>query len=359
MEEKCVCHLNGYQLKDAVARNMVENTAARVALLADRKFLFIGDSYATGTGGGFENVSWPAVVRDILRLTEGVNYFRYAIGGAGFATTTSPYNFVNQAELACAAMDESTRASITDIVVGGGANDAHSTDDALYNGIANFVSYCRSYFPNAKIHLFGLGWEVHSDFRTRLMNTYYVYERASNNGYAYHSLYPILQNDEYISADGCHPVDSGYYALGMAVANCLMGGYSEKLLAPSGLNICGVYHNVYTDGVNVYINWKQGTVAHAASITGDFTRFSDASCYQLLGCDIVGEFSFMKDVILTMTDESVTYARVRLSFVREGDSAIGLYATSISIVDGAWTNYPNIAKISFAEETTVIPIWKA
>ena len=241
--------------KDDEARSDIANLQTQIASIAthdlrNRKFLCISDSY--GTDSLPERYSWCSVFRDEVGLTNNVNYFKYSTPGAGFAWNGGmpgdTKNFCDVLNNAVVGLTNTQRESITDIIIGGGANDW--TDNAdTETGIDNFNTIARTNFPNAKIWLFCLGWAKRNDIRYGLCNVYpRYYKRGSNNKWVVvTSSISALQNKVRFVADGVHPTPQGSTVMAEMIINILMGG----------INISDQFD---IDGIT--INGSQRGVAH-------------------------------------------------------------------------------------------------
>ena len=181
--------------------------------IANKKFIFIGDSYDAGLS---DVTKWGQDLATKLGIT---NYYNFYSLGAGFvATGSGGKTFKNILEDHLT--DVTDKNEIDYILVGGGYNDAgyNSSYSALTTAIETFCSYCATNFPNAKVLIacFGYNSNLSSDgisVRTNLYNNVLpAYKRnymISNQPiYIKNSEY-ILHNSAYFQADGIHPTQNG------------------------------------------------------------------------------------------------------------------------------------------------------
>ena len=209
---------------------VIPDLQERLGLLDNRKFIFIADSYA-GTS------QFVTKVNAKLGLTDNVNSFCNAVGGEGFTTGADGNGFLGELQTHAGNMSADLRSEITDILVIGGANDAETDQSYGSNTIeANFtafVTYARSQFPNAKIHVgfIGFCWYNSSTLENRTqknleMTCYHYKDSAFTHGCAYMTgieyttrwLPKLMTN-----ADGLHPNNTAGIIISNGVAQYLLG----------------------------------------------------------------------------------------------------------------------------------------
>ena len=262
--------------------NNEENISAltnRVSHLDNRKFIFISDSY----GELRDNTSWILKTIDYLGLSSDEYYEAYH-GGFGFKPA---YNggdnalFINLLIGLDATI--TNKSEITDIVVGGGFNDAKQSLDELDAAIGRFCTYAKANYPNAKIWIAGFGWSFNSEFVEDLNHGRYLeaYKRCGKSGATY------INGSEYImhrfeffkqEAQGAytlhlgyqyvHPNANGASAIGACVASALIGGnscgiegeYKEiTLTLNSGITVSGNL-KIRQKQSNGNIYWQNGQI---------------------------------------------------------------------------------------------------
>lgn len=198
--------------------------------MANRKFVFVGDSY---TQVPTPSTSFVGVCVGILGLTSS-QYHNIGVNGYdmnGYITEVNNYSFSDTSE-------------ITDVVVTGGINDAHSAflDSTLGTTIPQLISAIRTKFPNAVI------WAGFSGggYYTNLYDEYsgFTYDNVQNIKFLWEenfstSPYVIYMDklDEWFrciddtdyfetGGSGLHPNEWGLTVLAEKVANYLKGGGS-------------------------------------------------------------------------------------------------------------------------------------
>ena len=113
--------------------------------LAGRKFILLGDSYGDGWTPERMEVSWMTRIKNALGSE---NVYTCSEGGVGFCGYNSQRaTYITLLQRLLPQIPD--RNAITDIVPCGGLPDMRKNDAELITGINNFVSYCRTMFPNA------------------------------------------------------------------------------------------------------------------------------------------------------------------------------------------------------------------
>lgn len=122
------------------------------------------------------------------------------------------------------------RSAITDIIVVCGANDVNTglTFTDIYNGIVDFDTYAKSEYPNAKIHLLGVGTcyqaaaTYSADARMGMMEAYISTAKALAWAVPESSFY-LLHDNRYLQADLLHPNANGVDEIGRLLAQYING----------------------------------------------------------------------------------------------------------------------------------------
>lgn len=118
----------------------------RLDNMTNKKVIIIGDSYANRTN------SWADRIKTYSGL--GNNCVIKAVSGVGF------YNTINDVNFSTMVVDNIpfTGSEVTDIIVCGGYNDQGASGANLESAINNFVTICKTNYPNAKIYVGFIGW---------------------------------------------------------------------------------------------------------------------------------------------------------------------------------------------------------
>lgn len=226
---------NVYTVCDETARNAAAAAAAtanaaqnalNLQQMANRKIIFLGDSYNTGWTPDGTFTPWGQIAAQRLGKTIDTDAFIVAVSGGAFGRPATDslsfyYAFKEYGDQQTLAF----RQSITDIVIGAGANEYNYTADAVSNGILRLGNYIAAYFPNAKVWLFAAGWNSTYTRRHTIALLYNTYSSASYyHGWIYNEVYPVLHDRAYMSSDLIHPNQNGQTALGTDIALIMFGG---------------------------------------------------------------------------------------------------------------------------------------
>lgn len=205
----------------------VQNLSDELHNIFDRKYIIISDSY------GARTVNWIDKLVTTLGLTSS-DYFTSSVNGSGFAHGTT---FENQ--LTTLASNITDKNSITDIIVGGGFNDRGVAAATVKTAIGSFVSYAKTTFPNAKVHIGFISWSFNSEFISELVvnNVLNTYKQCGEYGAIYidhsdevmhdstlfeqeaQSPYTLFLGYQYV-----HPSAAGAQAIANCIANYIKCG---------------------------------------------------------------------------------------------------------------------------------------
>ena len=186
--------------------------------VANRKFLFFGDSYGeTYESGGNTIVGWLDNIVSLMGLSASQYAGSQALSGYGFLSNGNKW-----IDLITPMADDT---DVTDVVfVGGHNDDAYVVDNpALVTYIENTIDTCKTKFPNAKIWV---GFcSIETDYNTKTKKCYKIYsDVASRKGCAFlNGLEYVLFNSTYI-LNHAHPNNDGTMAMASALYSMLMGG---------------------------------------------------------------------------------------------------------------------------------------
>lgn len=208
---------------DTVAAiNEVNQQAANIAgvvnRLANRKIIFIGDSYMHGDSGNqsAEYTPFVTIACNNLGLTLNSDYWVSAVGGTGF--TTSPTNFLTQ----LTGVSVPSESAITDIIVFGGYNDNTETADTIKAAIQSFCSYAHGRFAHAKVHI-GMFANTYNPTKKETLNAILEAYSGTLADYAFinNSQY-ALHNYSWFTTDSVHPNQYGQNQMAMLLEHYLV-----------------------------------------------------------------------------------------------------------------------------------------
>lgn len=245
----------------------------------NRKFLFIGDSYAT-SNSEFTVKSWVDYINDNLGLTHGVNSFKSNQGATGIAhALTVPgrgdvnANFlIRHAELWDNTLTD--KSLITDIVIAEGYNDGSESFQDILDAMAVIKATVQTYYPNCeRVYVAMIGHNF-DDYVTN--NALEAVQKAyakgsSDNGFIYIADASLaLRDNEYIDrvmpivdvvGGTFHPNDNGEKIIAGYLTQGLVGGkyYEYKPMIVANISVAGT---------------TSGTVPTIYSIlNGDLSKF--------------------------------------------------------------------------------------
>lgn len=231
-----------------------------ITILKNRKYIFIGDSYASGEIGS----SWIDNCRAVLGEA---NTYKYAKSGAGFTIAGNTF----QTLIEKAAADITDKTIITDVVVGGGYNDAIysvSNDDTKIRVMNTFVQYVQATFPNAKVHFAFIGWCIIPANLEKLAKECRLWLDVGNGTVGADYLNNIqfaLHRTDYFKGTHVnptfHPNPAGNLYLSKCMLNCLETGS------------CNVYHKITLKGTGVFYNLIDTNTSITVTVENGTTIF--------------------------------------------------------------------------------------
>ena len=184
---------------------------------SERYIIFIGDSYGDNPRRTY---LYPNVCAETMGL-DSEHCFNLCLSGSGFIGDGIANTFLQQL-----ATFTNNRPKVTDIVVLGGTNDFGKDETALTSAVATFMTFAKTNFKNAKIHVGTLSWAP--IFATN-MRKYLTCRKCYLSAVKYGALIvddmlPIIHIMENMEPDGNHPNDAGELNIGRALASYLKGG---------------------------------------------------------------------------------------------------------------------------------------
>lgn len=278
-----------------------ENLTNLSNLVKNRRFIVIGDSYCDGTN------SWIKSMQNYLAKND-TDYVKSYMGGAGFAHGSK--NFLNLLQEAVVTNPN----TITDIIVCGGANNYPEDSDTILNGtggIQEFVSYAKSTYPNATVHIGFIGVNLNNnDNMPRAIN---AYKQCTKFGAKYlNNVEFILPSYTLLQSDFIHPNEQGDYQLGVYITNAVLTGSCDVNYSYEKLNI-----------VNE---------SYISSITGGFASYRQNNVERLVSTGIGVYFSQPQKI--TANDQS----KVKVATIQNGSfigTAFATYTCAGLIYDGS------------------------
>lgn len=214
-------------------------------ILRHRKVLVITDSY-----GVVSTTGWDEVFEQMAGITD-----FYNLKGSGYGFSRSGYKFIDLLTASASLIDDKT--DFTDIVICCGANDSGVTKATLKSDISDFKTYCKTNYPNAKLHIGFISWALDRSTCGTYRNVCYNYRAiCAELGIDYlKGVEAAMHNTDYFNTvdypDGIHPNQAGNNAIGAAVAQAFYGHCSVLVqevaeLTPNTSNVTTSTAYAYT-----------------------------------------------------------------------------------------------------------------
>lgn len=216
----------------------VDNLDKSVSLLTDRYYVCISDSYGQTPS---EAGSWIGCLKSYMNIAND-HFWRNQYGGSGFAGVNDHPFEILLSEVA-ATMSDDEKLAVTDVIIGGGFNDANAirlslkTDSDVRTAINSCLAYIRSTFPNANTYVFMPGWGIAKEYHAMLRGIINIYQQT------------IMENEKVAFIDGVnwlhryalldstlfHPNAVGATCIAKSIASVLNGGTVFCDMGASGI----------------------------------------------------------------------------------------------------------------------------
>lgn len=192
--------------------------------------IFIGDSYTQANSLTNNDLNIHKRFATLISRKFGWKELNFAVGGMGFLYGNT--TFITQ--LNNAISDNSyEHDKVKYIFVVGGRNDVSSLVDwdDLPAAVSQVISTAKANFPNAKVVLIPMMWDVGSIHQ----NIYYVYKLICNaaigtDAFVIPHAYSWLHGmKDMILPDNVHPNEDGHARLANCIGNSLISGYYDVL----------------------------------------------------------------------------------------------------------------------------------
>ena len=199
----------------------------------NKKYLLVGDSYATGyQGAGVPTIEgyYTKVINDL-----DIDAQIICANGYGFLGISNTHAWQTLIESTTIEDKE----SFTDIIITGGMNDK-ATESDLSQAMNSLFTYLHTNFPNAEIHVGCVGrYSTSSDTNIRDMRrtrkTYEMYTIKYGNKYIKNS-YNLLHNVSWFINDTIHPNTTGESQLAYGIEQYIVNGEITQLSNVSDFN---------------------------------------------------------------------------------------------------------------------------
>ena len=218
-------------IAEKIKNQYIENNTNDIKLINSKVTICIGDSYGVGTTAGSQTITgWCDRLKNLMGLSNS-EYYKFVEGGCGFIQRgQNNHTFL---ELLQANINSVTNKNIVkNIIVCGGYNDRNQGSTPINEAVYNFIQYCKTQFPNAKVYVGMVGVssavsDEGSNIRKSLYNDVLRgYQNCTNYGGIYlNNIEYVLRNyGDFMSTDTIHPNNSGYDYLTFHILQCLKSG---------------------------------------------------------------------------------------------------------------------------------------
>lgn len=299
--------LVGVRVQDAAVNDLQEQV--NELKTPSKKYLFVGDSYATGYQGEGQATLTGYFTR--VKTTLGLDATILAANGYGFLGMSNVNKWQTLIENASLADKD----SYTDIIIAGGMNDQIAN---LGSQMDTTIAYLKANFTNATIHIAMIGKYkagTTSDI-ARIRGVYEVYKdgAARNNCKFIENAEYILHNVGFFINDNIHPNESGQAALAKYFTEYIANGSISVFYPNEGVTI--------TNGSNISSNFSMYT-----SLENNIVRVY-----------ITGRVEFTTDIATLSNLDTITLGTLTSSYLCASENNQGL---NIQCQGYAWSEADN------------------
>lgn len=304
--------------------------------------IFLGDSYAAGTtyeSGSVQFLtSWCEYLRRLMGLTSG-HYFILAQGNAGFAKIgNNSKNF--QMTLEAYAENIPDPNAIKNIIVCAGYNDHDQDTSLIYQRIGEFITYCKTTYPNAQVYIGMIGGDardsstgatIRNDLINKVLN---AYSRCTEYGGIYLTgVENFTHNFFQFNNQGNHPNEAGYNYVARMIYNAWKNGAAVMYEPITNLSLPTNFNNL---NWNMQVTMLNGTktlyidnyIANDINLSsyGDSIQIIPANTSnKLVKPNISNKLQVPCDLTVQLTNNSWIHVPARLIFTNDG--SVSLLAT--------------------------------
>lgn len=217
----------------------IDNLEEVTGLLADRRYIIIGDSYEANSYFGTyltEDLGLDTTftaIGDHARVNAAKNSYVVANGGLGFTNNGGGPDLTVNGFLEIMQSNETyieDPDTITDIVVLGGANDSFWSifNSGVQSNMNDFADYIEATYPNAKLWLGFIarirGTNPSGITSNDLISAYYNYTNNARFTYMHGVEFSLYIGDGLITTDNLHPIPAGGKKIAEKASQILKGG---------------------------------------------------------------------------------------------------------------------------------------
>lgn len=314
-------HVDNYILDriNTLVGNELAKYSTKGYKLANKHFLYIGDSFGDSSGRGHD--CWPEIMSTDLGLSTS-QYDNLCVDGAGLWGSTPQYLFITQLE-----NYSGDRNAVTDIVLGEATNDSYSDNpsdvryNAPYTNLGTIVNYIKTNYPNATFYIgyignmFDISSVANSTYASRACFRSLLFKWCAEYGIniLHGTEYALCGNTNWFSTDLAHPNLAGETSIGHAMANAYLSGNANyQYWLYNDWNIENPFTNIGTLTSQVTIQGEQTelavkgiavSIAENATINQDFAIIGSAHVwvnddYEIYHCVRLHNFDGVTEKLL-------------------------------------------------------------
>ena len=225
-------YTNGYSLQSQITTN-----SNAIADLNNNRSILLSDSYFDWS----PDVTIPddqKYWKMFFKMENITNYQGFNMGGIGFYQKVDNVNFLKL--LQNNSDNIPNKETVKNIFVFGGYNDAFDDNTTITNikdAIRDFVAYCKTTYPNAKVIIGEIGYDTNlnnagttrrNKINNKVVPAYCDTNYDTDNSFIYlPNLEYCLHNKDYMSSDGIHPNIAGHNALANAIHSAYHNGFEQ------------------------------------------------------------------------------------------------------------------------------------
>ena len=214
-------NLLGYDVKDAKARNSIENLEnsydTQLEQITDLEnnnktsddiTIIIGDSYLNGVATDATiTATWGEIFKNNMGLSDDECIIS-ARNGSGFTVSENTFKTILES------VTVANPNKVKRIIVMGGYNDKGNVS-SIVSAIETFCDKAKQLYPNAQVYCCFIAWYYNGGNYTEMMDGKEAYRKALKSNYTYmHSLESALHGYGLMSGDNFHPNQNGQNKIG-------------------------------------------------------------------------------------------------------------------------------------------------
>lgn len=319
---------------------LTTKTTGGFGTLKNRKFIFVGDSYAKGTHGA---TGWIDLVNTKLGLTRGTNSFDSRDVSEYYGGSFGAGTFLTQINNCLSLIDNAN--DITDIYVFAGQNEPSNTDAQTATGIDNFCARAKEIYPNAVVHIGFVGLAKPSNYENILAKLIQYISGAGRNGADYVTNIECV-NRRYsdVNSDGIHP--NSYEEMASYMASAILNGSIDVVRYAAYTNADPITGQIQIFNLSVY------QYNHSIKIKVNFalTNFSAIPSNEYINCANIPVLDFVCAPAYTYAPFNNNNANTRYEedrlLVKINPSTNKLQIRNTQLNENGWVSAPAPIRLS-------------